>query len=47
MALAEKRPEQGDYLSVKFVAVEDRGGGKTLKHFEVDVRKQLEAQPPF
>jgi hypothetical protein len=47
MALAEKRPEQGDYLSVKFVAVEDRGGGKTLKHFEVDVRKQLESQSPF
>jgi len=41
MALAEKRPEQGDFISVKFTAVEDRGGGKTLKHFDVEVRKQI------
>ena len=39
MALADKRPEQGDYLTVKFISIEDRGGGKTLKHFDVDVRK--------
>jgi hypothetical protein len=45
MALAEKRPEQGDYLAVKFVSIEDRGGGKTLKHFDVDVRKALASAP--
>ena len=45
MALAEKRPEQGDYLAVKFVSIEDRGGGKTLKHFDVDVRKAMTTAP--
>ena len=45
MALAEKRPEKGDYLAVKFVSIEDRGGGKTLKHFDVDVRKALTSAP--
>ena len=45
MALADKRPEQGDYLSVRFVSIEDRGGGKTLKHFDVDVRKTVETAP--
>ena len=45
MALANKRPEEGDYLSVKFVSIEDRGGGKTLKHFDVDVRKTIATVP--
>jgi hypothetical protein len=45
MALAEKRPEQGDYLAVKFVSIEDRGGGKTLKHFDVAVRKAMATAP--
>lgn len=37
-ALAEKRPEAGDHLTVTFTQVEKRAGGKTLKHFEVTVR---------
>lgn len=45
MALADKRPEKGDYLAVKFVSVEDRGSGKTLKHFDVDVRKTMTDAP--
>ena len=45
MALAEKRPEQGDYISVRFISIEDRGGGKTLKHFNVDVHKTVETAP--
>jgi hypothetical protein len=45
MALAEKRPEQGDYLAVKFTSIEDRGGGKTLKHFDVNVRKAMTTAP--
>lgn len=38
-ALAEKRPEVGDTLTVKYTELEKRAGGKTLKHFEVDVIK--------
>lgn len=45
MALAEKRPEKGDHLAVKFVSIEDRGSGKTLKHFDVDVRKTMTSAP--
>ena len=41
MALADKRPEQGDHLAIKFTSIEDRGGGKTLKHFDVGVRKAV------
>ena len=34
-ALNEARPEAGDRLSIEFVRVENRGGGKTMKHFDV------------
>jgi hypothetical protein len=39
IALTEKRPEVGDYLSVTLTQIEDRGNGKSLKHFEVIVKK--------
>lgn len=38
-ALAEQRPEAGDHLTVVFTQNEKRAGGKTLKHFEVTVRR--------
>ena len=38
-ALAEERPEVGDKISIKFTELEKRSGGKTLKHFEVAVKK--------
>ena len=37
--LSEKRPEVGDTLTVKLTEIEKRAGGKTLKHFDVDVTK--------
>ena len=38
-ALAEKRPEAGDVITITFSQVEKRSGGKTLKHFDVTVNK--------
>lgn len=38
-ALAEKRPEAGDRISITFTENEKRAGGKTLKHFNVDVTR--------
>lgn len=38
-ALAAERPEAGDHLSVTFTQNEKRSGGKTLKHFEVTVKR--------
>lgn len=38
-ALSEKRPEVGDALTVTLTEIEKRAGGKTLKHFDVDVVK--------
>ena len=38
-ALQEKRPEVGDVLTVTLTEIEKRAGGKTLKHFNVDVVK--------
>lgn len=38
-ALAEKRPEVGDKLTVTYTELEKRAGGKTLKHFDVQVVK--------
>ncbi len=35
--LAEKRPEAGDHLKVTLSDIEKRSGGKTLKHFTVEV----------
>lgn len=37
--LAEKRPQVGDRVRIEFTEVEKRAGGKTLKHFKVDVKK--------
>lgn len=48
--LAEQRPEVGDHVTVTYVRQEKRAGGKTLKHFEVSVRRgavAAEAKPPF
>lgn len=39
VALAEQRPEPGDILTVEFTENEKRAGGKTLKHFSVDVQR--------
>ena len=38
-ALAEERPEVGDKIFIKFTELEKRAGGKTLKHFEVKVKR--------
>lgn len=35
--LAAQRPEPGDVLTVTLIDIEKRAGGKTLKHFAVDV----------
>lgn len=35
--LAEQRPEAGDHLTVTLTEIEKRAGGKTLKHFDVQV----------
>jgi hypothetical protein len=37
--LAEKKPEVGDTISIKFTRTEKLAGNKTLKHFEVNVTK--------
>jgi hypothetical protein len=37
--LVELRPEVGDHITVTLTQVEKRGGGKTLKHFDVEVKK--------
>ncbi len=36
-ALAEKRPEAGDVITITLSDIEKRPGGKTLKHFDVSV----------
>lgn len=41
--LAEQRPDVGDRVSIKFTEVEKRSGGRTLKHFEVKVKKSEKA----
>lgn len=38
-ALAEERPEAGDHLTITLTQIEQRAGGKSLKHFEVKVRR--------
>jgi hypothetical protein len=39
LALAEQRPEVGDRIRVELTDVEKRQGGRTLKHFRVDVQR--------
>lgn len=36
--LAELRPEAGDHITVTLTEIEKRSGGKSLKHFDVQVR---------
>ena len=44
--LATQRPEPGDHVTITFTEVEKRSGGKTLKHFKVEVtRGGKPAQP--
>lgn len=38
-ALQEKRPEEGDTITVTLSEIEKRSGGKTLKHFDVQVAR--------
>lgn len=37
--LAEQRPEVGDTITVSLIDIEKRNGGKTLKHFSLDVQR--------
>lgn len=37
--LTEKRPDVGDIITITMTNVEKRAGGKTLKHFEVDIAR--------
>ena len=37
--LAEQRPETGDHIKVTLSNIEKRAGGKTLKHFDVEVAR--------
>lgn len=37
--LAEQRPEVGDTITVTLTNIEKRAGGKTLKHFDVQVQR--------
>lgn len=37
--LATQRPEPGDHVVITFTEVEKRSGGKTLKHFTVQVTR--------
>jgi hypothetical protein len=45
LALAEKRPDVGDHITVTYTQQEKRAGGKTLKHFDVAVKAG--DKPPF
>ena len=38
-ALAEQRPQVGDTISATLTEIEKRAGGKTLKHFDVEVAR--------
>lgn len=39
IALVEQRPDVGDHLTIALTQIEKRGGGKTLKHFDVKIRR--------
>lgn len=41
--MIEASPQVGDRIKVAFVRLEKRDGGKTLKHFEVTVKKAAPA----
>jgi hypothetical protein len=38
-ALAEQRPEAGDHITLTLTQIEKRTGGKTLKHFDVQINR--------
>lgn len=44
--LAAQRPEAGDHVSIELTDIEKRSGGKTLKHFEVQVTRGGGAPAP-
>jgi len=44
--LSELRPAEGDRIGIQFVRTEKRDGGKTLKHFEVQVANANPAAAP-
>ena len=44
-ALAEQRPERGDHVTITLTDIERRSGGKTLKHFEVIVKRAGTSAP--
>lgn len=41
--LADLAPEVGDRIAIKFTGIENRGGGKTLKLFDVGTKKAEKA----
>lgn len=45
-ALAEKRPEPGDLITITLTDIEKRAGGKTLKHFDVQIGAAARATKP-
>ena len=45
-ALAEKRPQPGQHLTITLTEIEKRAGGKTLKHFDVQVGVPVAAAAP-
>jgi hypothetical protein len=45
-ALAEKRPQPGQHLTITLTEIEKRSGGKTLKHFDVQVGAPVAAAAP-
>lgn len=44
-ALAEKRPQPGQHVTITLTDVEKRAGGKTLKIFDVQVGAPVAAKP--
>ena len=44
-ALAEKRPQPGQHVTITLTEIEKRAGGKTLKHFDVQVGVPVAATP--
>lgn len=46
LALVEQRPEVGDHVAITLTEIEKRGGGRTLKHFDVKVTRGGEKPKP-
>lgn len=43
--LARLRPEAGDHIYIEMSAIEKRQGGKTMKHFKVEVTPKSQVTP--